>query len=36
MSGILYVAMLVSALGCGLVAGIFFPFSMIAMAGQKL
>jgi uncharacterized membrane protein len=35
MSGVLYVATLVTALGCGLVAGIFFPFSTFAMAGLR-
>jgi uncharacterized membrane protein len=34
-SGILYVATLVGALGCGLVAGIFFAFSRFAMAGLR-
>jgi uncharacterized membrane protein len=31
----LYVATLVTALGCGLVAGIFFAFSTFAMAGLR-
>jgi uncharacterized membrane protein len=32
MSGVLYVATLVAALGCGLVAGVFFAFSSFVMA----
>ncbi len=35
MSGIRYVATLVTALGYGLVASIFFPFSTFAMAGLR-
>jgi uncharacterized membrane protein len=35
MSGILYTATLVTALGCGLVAGVFFAFSTFVMAALK-
>jgi uncharacterized membrane protein len=35
MSGILYAATLVTALGCGLVAGIFFAFSSFVMPALK-
>ena len=35
MSGVLYAAMLVSALGCGLVAGVFFAFSSFIMPALK-
>ena len=35
MSGILYVATLVTALGCGLVAGVFFAFSTFVMAALR-
>jgi uncharacterized membrane protein len=36
MSGILYTATLVTALGCGLVAGVFFAFSSFVMAALRL
>ena len=35
MSGVLYVATLATALGCGLVAGVFFAFSSFVMASLK-
>ncbi len=35
MSGILYAAMLLTALGCGLVAGVFFAFSTFVMSALK-
>jgi uncharacterized membrane protein len=35
MSGVLYAATLVSALGCGLVAGVFFAFSSFVMAALR-
>ncbi len=35
MSGILYAATLVTALGCGLVAGVFFAFSTFVMPALK-
>lgn len=35
MSSILYAATLVTALGCGLVAGVFFAFSSFVMAALK-
>ena len=35
MSGVLYAATLVSALGCGLVAGVFFAFSTFVMSALK-
>ena len=35
MSGVLYAATLVSALGCGLVAGVFFAFSTFVMPALK-
>jgi uncharacterized membrane protein len=35
MSGILYAATLVTALGCGLVAGVFFAFSRFVMPALK-
>jgi uncharacterized membrane protein len=35
MSGILYAATLVTALGCGLVAGVFFAFSSFVMPALK-
>jgi uncharacterized membrane protein len=35
MSGILYTATLVTALGCGLVAGVFFAFSTFVMPALK-
>ena len=35
MSGLLYAATLVTALGCGLVAGVFFAFSSFVMASLK-
>ena len=35
MSSILYAATLVTALGCGLVAGVFFAFSTFVMAALK-
>jgi uncharacterized membrane protein len=35
MSGILYTATLVTALGCGLVAGVFFAFSTFVMAALR-
>jgi uncharacterized membrane protein len=35
MSGILYAATLVTALGCGLVAGVFFAFSTFVMAALR-
>jgi uncharacterized membrane protein len=35
MSGVLYAATLVSALGCGLVAGVFFAFSSFIMPALK-
>jgi uncharacterized membrane protein len=35
MSGVLYAATLVGALGCGLVAGVFFAFSTFVMAALK-
>jgi uncharacterized membrane protein len=35
MSGILYTATLITALGCGLVAGVFFAFSTFVMAALK-
>jgi uncharacterized membrane protein len=35
MSGFLYAATLVTALGCGLVAGVFFAFSSFVMAALK-
>ena len=35
MSGILYTATLVTALGCGLVAGVFFAFSSFVMAALR-
>ena len=35
MSGVLYVATLLTALGCGLVAGVFFAFSAFVMAALK-
>jgi uncharacterized membrane protein len=35
MSGILYPVTLVTALGCGLVAGVFFAFSTFVMAALK-
>jgi uncharacterized membrane protein len=35
MSGVLYVATLATALGCGLVAGIFFAFSSFVMPALK-
>lgn len=35
MSGILYVATLASALGCGLVAGVFFAFSTFVMGALE-
>jgi hypothetical protein len=35
MSGILYTATLVTALGCGLVAGAFFAFSTFVMAALR-
>jgi uncharacterized membrane protein len=35
MSGILYTATLVTALGCGLVAGAFFAFSSFVMAALR-
>ena len=35
MSGILYAATLASALGCGVVAGVFFAFSSFVMASLK-
>ena len=35
MSGVLYAATLVTALGCGLVAGVFFAFSTFVMPALK-
>ncbi len=35
MSGVLYIATLVSALGCGLVAGVFFAFSTFVMPALR-
>ena len=35
MSGVLYAATLVTALGCGLVAGVFFAFSSFVIASLK-
>jgi len=35
MSGVLYAATLATALGCGLVAGVFFAFSSFVMASLK-
>jgi uncharacterized membrane protein len=35
MSGILYAATLATALGCGLIAGVFFAFSSFVMASLK-
>ena len=35
MSGVLYAATLVTALGCGLVAGVFFAFSTFVMAALR-
>ncbi|HET6687851.1 MAG TPA: anthrone oxygenase family protein, partial [Rubrobacter sp.] len=35
MSGILYAATLATALGCGLVAGVFFAFSSFVMAALR-
>jgi uncharacterized membrane protein len=35
MSGILYTATLVTALGCGLIAGVFFAFSTFVMAALR-
>jgi len=35
MSGVLYIATLVTALGCGLIAGVFFAFSSFVMAALK-
>jgi uncharacterized membrane protein len=35
MSGVLYAATLLTALGCGLVAGVFFAFSNFVMASLK-
>ena len=35
MSGVLYIATLVTALGCGLVAGVFFAFSSFVMPALK-
>ena len=35
MSGVLYAATLVSALGCGLIAGVFFAFSSFVMPALK-
>lgn len=35
MSGVLYVVILTTALGCGLVAGVFFAFSTFVMAALK-
>ncbi|MCD6054620.1 MAG: putative integral rane protein [Rubrobacteraceae bacterium] len=35
MSAILYTATLASALGCGLVAGVFFAFSTFVMAALR-
>ena len=35
MSGILYAATLANALGCGLVAGVFFAFSSFVMAALR-
>jgi uncharacterized membrane protein len=35
MSGILYTATLIPALGCGLVAGVFFAFSSFVMAALR-
>ncbi|HEX2282743.1 MAG TPA: anthrone oxygenase family protein [Thermomicrobiales bacterium] len=35
MSGVLYVVTLTTALGCGLVAGVFFAFSTFVMAALK-
>jgi uncharacterized membrane protein len=35
MSGVLYAATLVTALGCGLVAGVFFAFSTFVMSALK-
>jgi uncharacterized membrane protein len=35
MSGVLYVATLATALGCGLVAGVFFAFSTFVMPALK-
>ena len=35
MSGVLYTATLVAALGCGLIAGVFFAFSSFVMAALR-
>ena len=35
MSGVLYAATLVTALGCGLIAGVFFAFSTFVMAALR-